>query len=79
MVAGLGKGVTTDLHLPSHTSQTVAFDESGEEAAARARLNAIFDLLDRVDSPDLLVGMKISGFLSHHLQQDKIGLFLRGT
>ena len=36
-------------------------DESDQEAAARARLNVIYDVLDQVDSPDLFVGMRVSG------------------
>ena len=46
---------------PFYLEAAIVSDESDKEAAARARLNVIYDALDRLDSPDFLVGMKISG------------------
>ena len=37
----------------------IVSDESDEEAAARARMNTIYDVLDRLDSPDFFVGIEI--------------------
>ena len=47
---------------PFYLEAAIVSDESDEEAAARARLSVIYDVLDKVDSPDFLVGMRISGF-----------------
>jgi hypothetical protein len=46
---------------PFYLEAAIVSDESDEEAAARARLNAIHDVLDQIDAPDLLVGWRISG------------------
>ena len=53
--------VNPSFGSPFYLEAAIVSDESDEEAAARARLNVIHDVLDRVDSPDLLVGWRISG------------------
>lgn len=53
------------VNAPSGSSfyleAAIVSDESDEEAAARARMNAIYDTLDRIDSSDFFLGMKIYG------------------
>jgi hypothetical protein len=46
---------------PFYLEAAIVSDESDEEAAGRARVNAVYDALDRLDSPDFFVGMRISG------------------
>lgn len=40
----------------------LATDESAEDAAARARMNVVYDVLNRLDSPNFFIGMNLSGF-----------------
>jgi hypothetical protein len=54
------------LVRPSHGSPfyleaAIVTDESDQEAAARARINAIYDSLERLVSPDFFVGIQING------------------
>jgi len=39
----------------------LATDESEEEAAARARENVVYDCLNRLNSPDFFIGMRLRG------------------
>lgn len=39
----------------------VATSESKEKTAARARMNVVYDALNRLDSPDFFIGMYLSG------------------
>jgi hypothetical protein len=43
----------------SYVEAVVAADESREEAAARARMNVVYDVLNRLDSPNFFVGIKL--------------------
>lgn len=39
----------------------VATDESSEQAAAKARMNRVYDVLNRLESPNFFIGMKLGG------------------
>lgn len=39
----------------------VASDQSEEDAAARARMNVVYDTLDRLDSPNFFIGLELRG------------------
>jgi len=39
----------------------LATDESEEDAAARARMNVVYDALDRLDSPNFFIGLELRG------------------
>jgi len=62
---------------PFYLETAVVSDESDEEAAARARMNTIYDALDRLDSPDFFVGMEISGLPSSPPPARQIRAFLK--
>lgn len=56
----------------------LATDESQEEAAARARLNDLYDALDRMDSPNFFIGIELKGEPKTPLPAGKIRSFLSG-
>jgi hypothetical protein len=43
------------------TEAVVATDESDQKAAARARMNQVYDALNRMQSPDFFIGMELTG------------------
>jgi len=44
-----------------YVEAVVATDETREESAARARMNAVYDVINRMDSPNFFIGMKVRG------------------
>ena len=55
----------------------IVSDESDEEAAAQARVNAVYDALDRLDSPDFFIGIRqISGLAALQAPARQIRAFL---
>ncbi len=46
---------------PFYIEAVVVSDETAEQAAARARMNDVYDVLNRMESPDFFVGMKLKG------------------
>lgn len=46
---------------PFYLEAAIVTDESDQEAAGRARINAIYDSLERLVSPDFFIGIQISG------------------
>lgn len=46
---------------PFYTEAVLASDESAQETAARARMNTVYDALDRMDSPNFFIGMNLRG------------------
>lgn len=68
--------VTPTSGSPFYLEAAVVSDESDEEAAARARLNTIYDVLDRLDSPDFFIGLQISGLPTSQVPARQIRAFL---
>jgi len=77
-----------DFHVESpmghacYLEAILASDETREESAANARMNQVYDALNRLNSPDFYIGMNLGGapatppsarhiraFLSRHLAQ----------
>jgi hypothetical protein len=67
---------------PCYLEAILASDETREESAANARMNQLYDALNRLNSPDFYIGMTLRGapatppsarhiraFLTHHLAQ----------
>jgi hypothetical protein len=56
-----------DFHVRSHDGSTCYLeavfvsDETREESAANARMNQVYDALNRLDSPDFYIGMNLRG------------------
>jgi hypothetical protein len=46
---------------PFYLEAVVASDETEAEAGARARMNTVYDALDRLDSPDFFIGLDLRG------------------
>jgi len=55
----------------------LATDESEEDAAARARMNVVYDALDRLDSPNFFIGMELRGAPKTPPRAGPIRSFLR--
>lgn len=51
-------------------------DESDEEAAAKARQNIVYDSINRLNSPNFFIGMKLKGFPNTPPKGRKIRKFL---
>ncbi len=60
-------GTKPDFFVHSPTGEkffleaTVATDVSADEAASNARMNEVFDAVNRMSSPDFFIGMKLDG------------------
>jgi hypothetical protein len=61
---------------PFYLEAAVVSDESDDQAAARARINGIYDALDRLDSPDFFVGVNLSGLPASQPPARQIRAFL---
>ncbi len=86
--------VEPDSGEPFYLEAVVATDESAMEAAGQARMNAVYDVLDQMESPNVFIGIRFRGapatsppasrirsFLSQHLvglDPDEIGERMRG-
>jgi hypothetical protein len=44
-----------------YVEAVLAMDETNEEAAARARMHAVYDAINRMDSPHFFIGMNVRG------------------
>jgi len=77
-----GKATHPDFRVQSpsgnhfYMEAVLATDESREEAAARARLNELYDALDRMDSPNFFIGIDLEGEPKTPVTAKKIRSFL---
>lgn len=55
--------VTPLIGAPFYLEAVVATGESKEEAAAKARLNQVYDLLNRLESPNFFIHVRVDGKL----------------
>ncbi len=55
----------------------LATDESEEKVAAKARMNIVYDVINKMDSPNFFIGMKISGSPKTPPSATKIKSFLK--
>lgn len=63
---------------PFYLEAVVATDESAAERAAQARMNAVYDVLGRLDSPHFFIGIRLRGTPATPPPASKIRSFLFG-
>ncbi|MGO9643763.1 MAG: hypothetical protein ACLPY5_03330 [Candidatus Bathyarchaeia archaeon] len=68
--------VKPTIASPFYLELAVVSDESDDEAAARARINVIYDALDRLNSPDFFVEIRLSGLPASQLSARHVRAFL---
>jgi hypothetical protein len=61
---------------PFYLEAAIVSDESDREAAARARINTVYDTIDRLESPDFFIGLEISGLPNSQPPGRQIRAFL---
>jgi hypothetical protein len=61
-----------------YTEAVLATAEAARDTAARARMNAVYDALNRLDSPNFFVGMDLRGAPETPPRARKIRAFLKG-
>jgi hypothetical protein len=68
--------VTPRRGEPYYLEATVATDVSDEQLAANARINAVYDAIDRMESPNFFIGVRHHGSPSSPVPARRIRAFL---